>query len=61
MIKLTQKEEVTVSSYRKKPAMKRKKILDTRKDTDDDTDLLDTEDILCDIENVVGIDEDRIL
>lgn len=60
MIKLTQKGEVAVSPYRKKPAMKRKKILDTRKDTDD-IDLLDTEDILCDIENVVGIDEDGIL
>lgn len=58
MIKLTQKGKVAVSSYLKELAAKRKEILDARKDTADDTNLPNTEDILCDIENGVGIDED---
>ena len=58
VIKLTQKGEVAVSSYLKELTAKRKEILEARKDTADDTDLPNTEDILCDIENGVGIDED---
>lgn len=58
VIKLTQKGESVVSSYLKELIVKRKEILDARKDTADDTILPNTEDILCDMENGVGIDED---
>jgi hypothetical protein len=58
MYKLTARGQRIVNDYIRNCAAKRKEILDAGKDTADETYLPDVEDILADLNYVIGVDKE---